>query len=546
MRRAARGRPERRAAGADLERGGRFAFRAVVAIFGAILLAGSARVPLLDPDEARFARTSVEMLRSGDLVVPTFEGAPRLSKPPLVHWLQAALYRPLGPTELASRIPAGAAAFGTLLLLGFAARRRFGEEGAAWAAAAFASFPLVVALGKVGTIDALLSLHVFAALSLDLAAPPGERGRAGRAATIGAILGLAFLAKGPVGVIVPLLAMLAGRTATGRDPAPSARSAIAGALACCAVALPWGLAFVSRLGWDVAADLVRTELLGRYFEESAHHAEPAWYYLLVVAAGLAPWAATLAIGTGRALARRRNPSARTAAYSSAALLAGIAFLSIGRGKLPSYVLPLAPLAAIVAAWEIGVEIESRARGRLAPAAMAASLALAGAALLAVSATVPRPNVGLVAGAGAAIFAVAAVVAAFAVARRRVRVVHGAAAAAGLVFAGLAVAGLFPVLGREKSAYFLVEGTPELRSDRPVVAVDKRIPSLCFYLDRVPEWVGRADLGAALGRGDRPLFVLDEVDVPGIPAEAREGLREVGRVGRYRVLEPRLDAPRQPL
>ena len=30
-------------------------------------------VPLLDPDEARFARTSVEMMRNGDPVVPQFE-----------------------------------------------------------------------------------------------------------------------------------------------------------------------------------------------------------------------------------------------------------------------------------------------------------------------------------------------------------------------------------------------------------------------------------------------------------------------------------------
>lgn len=540
------GRPARPAPGGGVERWGRFAFRGIAAVFGAVLLAGSARVPLLDPDEARFARTSLEMMRSGDLAVPTFEGAPRLAKPPLLHWLQSALYRPLGPTELASRLPSMGAAFGTLLLLGWAVRRRFGEEGAAWAAAAFASFPLVVALGKVGTIDALLSLHVFAVLALDLAAAPREAGRVGRAAMIGVILGLAFLGKGPVGVIVPLLAMLTGRTATGRDPLPSARAAAAGALAWCAVVLPWGLAFASRLGWDTAAELARTELLHRYFEESAQHAEPAWYYLLVAAVGLAPWAATLAIGAGRALVRRRDPSARTAAYAAAAFLAGLAFLSIGRGKLPSYILPLAPLAAVVVAWEIGVEIEERGRRRLAPAAMAVSLAVAAAVLLAVPRFVARPGVGVVAGGGSAIFGAAAVAAAFGAARGRVRLVHGAGAAAGIVFACVAVAGIFPVLGRERSAYVLVEGTPELHEGRPVVVVEKRIPSLCFYLDRVPEWVGTADLGAALARRDRPLFVVDAIDLPGIPAAVRDGLREVAQRGRYRVLEPRLDAPRQPL
>ncbi len=147
---------------------GRIACAVVVAVFAAALLWGAASVPLLDPDEARFARTSIEMLRSADPVVPTFEGRPRLTKPPLLHWIQAALFRALGPTELAARLPSIAATLGLVLLMVRVLRRRFGDEGAAWAAAAFASVPLVVALGKVGTIDALLSLHVGAVVLLDL------------------------------------------------------------------------------------------------------------------------------------------------------------------------------------------------------------------------------------------------------------------------------------------------------------------------------------------------------------------------------------------
>ena len=42
-----------------------------------LLTVNTCALPLLDPDEARFARTSVEMLRAGDPVVPQFEG---------LHW----------------------------------------------------------------------------------------------------------------------------------------------------------------------------------------------------------------------------------------------------------------------------------------------------------------------------------------------------------------------------------------------------------------------------------------------------------------------------
>ena len=76
-------------------RPGRRALPLVLAVAACLLFAGSAS-PLIDPDEARFARTSVEMLQSGNLVVPTYRGEPRLVKPPLLHWMQMAVFRALG------------------------------------------------------------------------------------------------------------------------------------------------------------------------------------------------------------------------------------------------------------------------------------------------------------------------------------------------------------------------------------------------------------------------------------------------------------------
>ena len=62
-------------------------------------------------------------------------------------------------------------------------------------------------------------------------AEPDETGRY-RTGAIGALLGLAFLAKGPVGVLGPLIVMLAGRTATGRSVLPRWRSTAGQHLSC--------------------------------------------------------------------------------------------------------------------------------------------------------------------------------------------------------------------------------------------------------------------------------------------------------------------------
>ena len=53
-------------------------------------------IPLVDPDEGRYAAAARTMAETGDWVIPRFNGAPRLNKPPLAYWLQASFMLPLG------------------------------------------------------------------------------------------------------------------------------------------------------------------------------------------------------------------------------------------------------------------------------------------------------------------------------------------------------------------------------------------------------------------------------------------------------------------
>src|SRR5688572_30994069 len=87
----------------------------LLALTAALLLFRLGQVPLVGPDEPRYARVAVEMSRSGDLVTPTLQGRPWLEKPALYYWLTAAAFRVFGENETAARLPAVAAA---LLLVG--------------------------------------------------------------------------------------------------------------------------------------------------------------------------------------------------------------------------------------------------------------------------------------------------------------------------------------------------------------------------------------------------------------------------------------------
>lgn len=498
-----------------------------------ILLLGSVRAPLVDPDEARFARTSVEMLRSGDPVVPTFEGEPRLVKPPLLHWLQTVLFRTLGVHPWLARVPALLSTLGSLLLVAWVARRRFGNEGAAWAAAVFLTSPLVLVTGKIGTLDAFLAVHVFAALALDMA-EPDEAGRY-RGTAVGALLGLAFLAKGPVGIVLPLLAMLAGRTASGRTVVPKIRPAGSALLAMAAVVLPWGLAFVQRVGIQGVTSTLQQEAMNRYIEGTAH-VEAPWYYGVVLAFGFLPWVTPLALAMVRVVGNRRSPAARTALYAAAALLVGIGFLSLGKGKLPNYLLPLAPLVALLVTWELGKEIERRHESMLGSVLL--TFTLAGTTLfLGAAAALPRlSDYAGIALAGAVVYGLAVVAACVGLLARNPRRVYGAAAVGAGLFLLVASATAFPQLAEERSCRRLIAEVPELDSERPVVRVDVRAPSLTFYLDRAPEFIPLAAVPARVARGDRPLLVVAEADRY-IVEDLGVRLRRLRQVGRWHVYEP---------
>lgn len=517
-----------------MEEKGKLAILATIAGALLLLFVRLGAYPLLDPDEARFARTSVEMMRSGDYVVPTFEGEPRLVKPPMLHWVQTSLFQLGGESEMLARLPAAASTFVSLLLVAWIGWRRFGVEGSAWAAATFLTFPVVVMVARIGTMDALLSVHVLAILALDLV----QHDHTGleRSGVIGLLLGLAFLVKGPVGILLPLVMILAGRTATGRDVVPSPKTFITTLLALSAVVLPWGLVFVQRVGGSNVVRLLRAETAERAAGGAAN-LQPWWYYLAVCLVAFLPWAGPLLLGMVRGLARWHDPESPTGPYAAAAFGAGLVFFSLSKGKLPSYILPLAPLAALVVTFELGQELVNPTRRRAGASLVATTLVALSVGLGVASAMSLESTARGAATTGAAAFGLAALVALWGVLKSAPRIVYAAAAAGTFAFLLAVVLGAPPVLAMTRSAAPLVAAVPAIRSARPLVLVDTPLPSLTYYADRVPEKVAGPQLAKRLERGDAPLVVLDDLDRDKLSPEVQKRLREVGHSGKLRVFEP---------
>src|SRR6476661_1251639 len=75
------------------------AFVAVLVFFG-----GLGSIPLLEPDEGRYAEIPREMLERGDFVTPRLNGVLYFEKPPLYYWLNAAALSLPGRPEVVCRL----------------------------------------------------------------------------------------------------------------------------------------------------------------------------------------------------------------------------------------------------------------------------------------------------------------------------------------------------------------------------------------------------------------------------------------------------------
>ena len=262
----------------------------------------------------------------------------------------------------------------------------------------------------------------------------------------------------------------------------------------------------------------------------------------MLGAGFFPWLTPLLVGFARLVRSWRRPEASTALYAAAGLVAGLVFFSLSAGKLPNYILPLAPLIAVIVAWELGQELRDPCREIGGPLLLCLTLGAWAIVLGLLGWGGLERGARLAARIGAGIYGAGMLVALPGVVARRPRWVWSTAAATAALFllAGLWV--LTPDLVRSRTAAYLVRSVPELQSSRPLVVVAVRVPSLTFYLDRVPEQILHGELQERLDRDDAPVFVLAHPDLHSLAPEILDRLREVGHDGKLVVLEERAGPP----
>jgi 4-amino-4-deoxy-L-arabinose transferase-like glycosyltransferase len=252
---------------------------------------------LWEHDEGRYTNIALQMLQTGDYIVPCLnDSIPHFTKPPLTYWAIAGGISLLGWNEWGARL-ANALAFAATVMVVFALARRI-TPGRAWLSSIiYASFLFPFGAANVVTTDTLLTLwEALAVLGF-----VEWRFRSGRPhknlflVLMWAGFGLAFLTKGAPGLL-PLLAIIvfvALADGWKRVPRIFSMKGIA-------------LFAVIGLGWYVMVTMTHKGLMTYFLRDEfvnriatgMHHRNPEWFkpfaiYLPILMLGTLPWSLPL-------------------------------------------------------------------------------------------------------------------------------------------------------------------------------------------------------------------------------------------------------------
>lgn len=324
----------------------RWALPLLLLAFGVFYLLPLATHGLWIPDETRYAQISQEMLLTGKWASPHFMGIRYFEKPAAGYWMialgQAIFGQNLFGVRFASALSTGL----SIVLVYLVSRRLWNDpQKSLISTVLYMSFVSVAALGGYANLDPQFTFWVnLTGVALWFCFDSATRnGRLAAWALLGFACGMGFMTKGFLAWLLPVLIALPYAIWQKRFRELLGYGLVAVVVAI-VVSLPWALA-VHLQEPDYWNFFFWHEHIQRFAGDDAQHAEPFWYYLPLLVAFCLPWVTLLPSTLKQAWQDKRSAKI---GFVLLWLLMPLAFFSLAKGKLPSYIVPcLLPLALLM-------------------------------------------------------------------------------------------------------------------------------------------------------------------------------------------------------
>lgn len=304
-------------------------------------------MPLLEPDEARYAEIPREMIASGDFVTPRLNGVVYLEKPPLYYWGVAASMAVFGQNEFGARFFTAAVSVAGILLAYWMGAALAGPRTGVYSAVVLSTTFYAYVIGRLNTLDMTLAVLLTLSIFSGYLVSSGRTARRSFLLLSYAAAGLAFLTKGLVGVVFPLAVLLLWAVLVRRPRAVAKAFSPLGVLVFLAIVVPWTV-LVQRENPDFLWFFFVHEQFLRYLTKIHHHYQPVWFFLPVLFLGFLPWIAFLRrVALSVRGARGKFLPREDLVFLLSWALFILLFFSLSDSKLVTYIAPMFPPLAVL-------------------------------------------------------------------------------------------------------------------------------------------------------------------------------------------------------
>ncbi|WP_084197403.1 glycosyltransferase family 39 protein [Solimonas soli] len=473
---------------------------------------------LFETDEGRYAEIPREMTVSGDWITPRLNDLKYFEKPALQYWITAASFEAFGESAFTARLWNGIAGLLTVLAVWRTGRQLWGPRGGDCAGLAATGMAGLIAGSQALTLDMGVTLFLTLALcGLLLAFDARNDAATRRRLMLGvwAAMAGAVLSKGLIGLLIPGTVLVLYSLVQTQWRFWRELEWLRGGALFLLLAAPW-FVLVSLRNPEFARFFFVHEHFERFLTTEHHREGPLWYYVPLLLGGLLPWV-TMLPAAARLNWQHAPQHARLHAGRLLLIWSAFVFVffSVSGSKLPLYILPLFPAAALL----LGPHLERmaapslRRHAQLLAAFWLLIAVIAPLVLLRLhSARTPQAlNAAFAPWAAGA--AAAFVIIAFIAAREAAHGRSGRAvpllAAAGLVTLQLLNTGFQAYAPVRSSRGIAAQVQPYLHPQTALFILQQYDQTLPFYLERpltVVGWTGEL----ALGRAQEPWKMIDDL------------------------------------
>lgn len=310
-------------------------------------------------DEARYTLIAKELLDNGNVFLLTVNGAPYDQKPPLVFWLFAVALKACGgeTVSFAPRIVAVIFALITLCCTYLCGRKLLNARAGFYSAFILATFPVFMNQAVKARLDMIFAAFIVIAITAIITRKPDKPVGWLRAFGIWGGLAGAFLAKGPLALLIVLVFIILYAAANGKNwwrVMGQLRFGF-GLIFVLAVIAIWLAIEIHLVGLSFVTNQIGGETVERVMQ--GDHKNPVWYYFAHTFETIGVWLFVLLTAIYMLIRRKLSPMPQLKIWLFW-FLPGFILLTLASGKRVTYLLPLLPPLALF----IGFYVNELAQG----------------------------------------------------------------------------------------------------------------------------------------------------------------------------------------